>query len=82
MSVVKPDAAFYIFPRLDPAKFSIQDDERMALDLLRQKHVLVVHGKGFNWQTPGYFRIVYLPRLETLRGAMSNLADFLSYYRQ
>lgn len=82
VSVVKPDAAFYIFPRLDPAKFSIQDDERMALDLLRQKHVLVVHGKGFNWQTPGYFRIVYLPRLETLRGAMSNLADFLSYYRQ
>lgn len=82
VSVVKPDAAFYIFPRLDPAKFNIQDDERMALDLLRQKHVLVVHGKGFNWQTPGYFRIVYLPRLETLRGAMSNLADFLSYYRQ
>ena len=81
-SVVKPDAAFYIFPRLDPAKFNIQDDERMALDLLRQKHVLIVHGKGFNWQTPGYFRIVYLPRLETLRGAMSNLADFLSYYRQ
>lgn len=82
VSVVKPDAAFYIFPRLDPAKFNIQDDERMALDLLRQKHVLIVHGKGFNWQTPGYFRIVYLPRLETLRGAMSNLADFLSYYRQ
>lgn len=82
VSVVKPDAAFYIFPRLDPDVFNIHDDERMALDLLRQKKVLIVHGKGFNWETPGYFRIVYLPRIEILREAMANLADFLSYYRQ
>jgi alanine-synthesizing transaminase len=82
VSVVKPKAAFYIFPKLDPAKFNITDDDQFALDLLRQKKVLIVGGKGFNWQTPGYFRIVYLPRIETLREAMGKLADFLSYYHQ
>lgn len=82
VSVVKPKAAFYIFPRLDPKKFNIQDDERLALDLLRDKKVLVVHGKGFNWNTPGYFRIVYLPRIEVLEDAMMKLNDFLRYYRQ
>ena len=82
VKVVKPDAAFYIFPKLDPDKFHIKDDEKFALDLLRQKKVLIVHGKGFNWETPGYFRIVYLPRIETLKDAMAKLADFLSYYHQ
>lgn len=82
IEVVKPDAAFYIFPKLDPKKFHIKDDEKMALDLLKQKKVLIVHGKGFNWQTPGYFRIVYLPRVEILKEALDALADFLSYYHQ
>ena len=62
VSVVKPKAAFYIFPRLDPKKFNITDDEQFQLDLLQDKRVLIVPGKGFNWETPGYFRIVYLPR--------------------
>ncbi len=82
VSVVKPQAAFYIFPKLDPKKFNIQDDDQFALDLLREKKVLVVSGKGFNYDTPGHFRIVYLPRLQTLRDAMFRLADFLQYYRQ
>lgn len=82
VSVVRPDAAFYIFPHLDRAKFNITDDDRFALDLLKDKHVLIVGGKGFNFGTPGYFRIVYLPRLHTLEEAMDSLEDFLSYYRQ
>lgn len=82
VDVVKPQAAFYIFPKLDPKKFNITDDDQFALDLLRQKKVLIVGGKGFNWTTPGYFRIVYLPRIEVLREAMDKLADFLSYYHQ
>lgn len=82
VEAVKPDAAFYIFPKLDPKKFHITDDEKFALDLLRQKKVLIVHGKGFNWETPGYFRIVYLPRIETLREAMGKITSFLSYYHQ
>ena len=82
VSIVKPKAAFYAFPKLDPKRFNITDDERFALDLLSDKKVLIVHGKGFNWETPGYFRIVYLPRLQTLEDAMGKLADFLSYYSQ
>ena len=60
MSVVQPRAAFYIFPRLD-GRFNIQDDERFALDLLREKRVLIVAGSGFNWSDADHFRIVYLP---------------------
>ena len=60
VSIVKPKAAFYAFPKLDPKRFNITDDERFALDLLSDKKVLIVHGKGFNWETPGYFRIVCL----------------------
>ena len=82
VSVERPDAAFYMFVKLDPARYNIHDDEQFALDLLRDQKLLIVHGKGFNWQTPGYFRVVYLPRLQTLRDAMSKLSSFLSYYRQ
>ena len=82
VSVVKPKAAFYIFPKLDPKKFNITDDEQFQLDLLMDKRVLIVPGKGFNWETPGYFRIVYLPRRAILGEALDQLEDFLKYYRQ
>ena len=82
VTVTKPDAAFYIFPRLDPERFHITDDDQFALDLLKDKHVLIVAGKGFNWAKPGYFRVVYLPRKHTLHDAMDALEDFLRYYRQ
>ena len=82
MSVVKPKAAFYIFPKIDVKKFNILDDEKFALDFLREKRVLVVPGRGFHWQQPDHFRIVYLPRVEELNEATDKLADFLRYYKQ
>ena len=82
ISVVKPKAAFYIFPKLDKKKFNLVDDERFALDLLRDKKILLVHGGGFNWKEPDHFRIVYLPRIEVLKESMEKLGDFLSYYHQ
>ena len=82
VSAVKPRAAFYIFPKLDVKKFQIQDDEKFALDLLRDKKLLVVHGGGFNWGAPDHFRVVYLPRIEVLKDAMESLGSFLAYYRQ
>jgi alanine-synthesizing transaminase len=82
VSVVKPKAAFYIFPKLDRKKFNITDDQQFALDLLQDKKVLIVQGTGFNWPQPDHFRIVYLPRIETLKEAVSKLADFLSTYHQ
>lgn len=82
VSAVKPDAAFYIFPKLDVKKFNITNDEQFALDFLRQKHVLIVQGSGFNWGEPDHFRIVYLPQLEDLKKATRRLKDFLSDYHQ
>lgn len=82
VSVVKPKAAFYIFPKLDVKKFNLHDDEKLVLDFLRAKNVLLMHGKGFNYPTPDHLRIVYLPRRRILGEAMDAFKDFLSDYRQ
>lgn len=82
ISVKKPKAAFYIFPKIDAERFNIKDDEKFILDFLREKKVLMVHGKGFNWMEPNHFRIVYLPNIEVLDKSMNNLKDFLSTYKQ
>ena len=82
ISAVKPKAAFYIFPKIDTKKFNIHDDEKFALDLLRDKKILLINGRGFNWAEPDHFRVVYLPRVEVLEDAMGKLKDFLSYYKQ
>lgn len=82
VSAVKPKAAFYIFPKLDMEKFHMVDDERFALDLLREKHILITHGGGFNWAKPDHFRIVFLPEVNVLQKCMTSIADFLSDYHQ
>lgn len=82
ITAVKPKAAFYIFPKIDTKKFNIHNDEQFALDLLRQKKILIIHGGGFNWHEPDHFRVVYLPRIEVLKEATHSIADFLSTYRQ
>ena len=82
VSVVKPKAAFYIFPKLDMKKFNLHDDEKLVLDFLKAKKVLLMHGKGFNYPTPDHLRIVYLPRRRVLGEAMDAFKDFLSDYRQ
>ena len=81
-SAVKPKAAFYIFPKIDTKKFNILDDQQFALDFLREKRVLIIPGKGFNWKEPDHFRVVYLPRIEILEDACQSLKDFLSTYKQ
>ena len=82
ITVKKPRAAFYIFPKIDTERFHITNDEQFALDFLREKRVLVVNGKGFNWTQPDHFRIVYLPNIRQLEEATGKLKDFLSTYRQ
>lgn len=82
ISAVKPKAAFYIFPKIDTKKYNIFDDEQFALDLLKEKKILIVHGGGFNWHAPDHFRIVYLPQIEVLKKATANLKNFLQTYRQ
>lgn len=82
ISVVKPQAAFYMFPKIDTKKFNIYDDEKFVLDFLKEKKILFTHGGGFHWEKPDHFRIVYLPELAQLKEACGKLADFLLDYRQ
>ena len=82
MSAVRPQAAFYIFPKLDKAKFGLKDDEQFVLDFLKQKKILLTHGGGFHWEQPDHFRIVYLPNCEQLTYAMGEMKDFLQTYHQ
>ncbi|EMW5626655.1 TPA: pyridoxal phosphate-dependent aminotransferase [Enterococcus faecalis] len=82
LSAVKPKAAFYIFPKIDTAKFDIYDDEKFVLDFLHKHHILLVHGGGFNWQQSDHFRIVYLPKMEDLKTTADKMREFLSTYKQ
>ena len=61
--------------------FGIQNDEQFVLDFLREKHVLLVHGGGFNWANPDHFRIVYLPEVSVLTESMKKMDEFLEKYR-
>ncbi|MFD2245207.1 pyridoxal phosphate-dependent aminotransferase [Pontibacter ruber] len=82
ITCVKPKGAFYLFPKIDVRKYNIQDDQQFVLDFLREQHVLLVQGSGFNWQQPDHFRIVYLPELQELSQTMDKLSLFLSTYQQ
>ena len=82
ITAVKPKAAFYIFPKIDAKKFNIRNDEQFALDLLHDEKLLIVQGTGFNWKDPDHFRVVYLPRVEVLKGAVDKMTHFFSHYRQ
>lgn len=82
VSCTKPGGALYLFPRLDPEVHEIHDDERFALDLVRQAKILVVQGTGFNWPRPDHFRIVTLPHVQDLEEAIGRIGNFLASYRQ
>ena len=82
VSCVKPKGALYLFPRLDTERFNIRDDSKFALDLLREKRILIVQGTGFNLAAPDHFRLVFLPNEEILAEAIEGIAEFLSWYRQ
>lgn len=82
ISAVKPEAAFYIFPKIDVKKFNIKSDEQFAFDFLREKNTLITHGGGFHWDKPDHFRVVFLPEIEKLKKFSENLSDFLETYHQ
>jgi len=81
VSCVKPSAALYMFPKLDPKVYPIDDDRQFFLGLLKETKVMLVQGTGFNWSTPDHFRIVFLPHEEDLREAVARIASFLERYR-
>ena len=82
VTCVKPQAALYMFPRLDPKVYPIQDDRQFFLELLQETRVMLVQGTGFNWASPDHFRIVFLPHEDDLREAIGRIARFLASYRK
>lgn len=82
VTCVKPSAALYMFPRLDPILYPIADDQQFLLELLQETRVMLVQGSGFNWPAPDHFRIVFLPHEDDLREAIGRLAKFLEGYRK
>jgi alanine-synthesizing transaminase len=82
VSCVKPQAALYMFPKLDPVVYPISDDRQFFLEVLRETRVMLVQGTGFNWRQPDHFRIVFLPHEDDLREAIGRIAKFLEAYRK
>ncbi len=82
ITCTRPQGAMYLFPKIDVKKFNIKSDEQLVFDLLREKHILLVHGRGFNWAEPDHFRLVFLPHMDELRPAMQGIAEFFDGYSQ
>ena len=82
VSCVKPKAALYMFPRLDPEIYPIKDDQEFFLEVLQETKVMLVQGTGFNWHSPDHFRIVFLPHEDDLREAIGRVAKFLEGWRK
>ncbi|WP_332774814.1 pyridoxal phosphate-dependent aminotransferase [Polaromonas sp.] len=82
VSCVKPQAALYMFPRLDPKVYPIADDQQFFMELLQETRVMLVQGTGFNWSATDHFRIVFLPHEDDLREAIGRIAKFLETYRK
>lgn len=78
---MKPKGALYLFPKLDPKRFPIVNDEKLVLDLLLQERILLVQGSAFNIDDKQHLRVVFLPREDALEDAMKRLAHFLSSYQ-
>ncbi len=81
VSCVKPKAALYLFPKLDPKLYPIDDDQQFAYELLAEQKVLIVQGSGFNWPRPDHLRVVFLPNSDDLTDAIGRIAAFLDHYR-
>ena len=82
VSCVKPKSALYMFPKLDPKLYPIEDDQQFAYDLLAAERVLIVQGTGFNCSTTDHFRVVFLPNTDDLTEAIGRISHFLDGYRR
>jgi len=82
VTCVKPKSALYLFPKLDPEMYPVENDQQFIADFLKEEKVLLVQGSGFNWAKPDHFRVVFLPHEDVLKEAISRLARFLERYRQ
>ncbi len=76
-----PGGAMYLFPRLDPERYPIDDDQQFVIELLRATRVLVTNGRGFNLPTSDHLRFVTLPEAPVLAEAIGRIAEYLETVR-
>jgi len=81
VSCVKPLSAMYLFLKLDPKMYAIEDDQKFILDLLIEQKVLVVQGSGFNWEDNNHLRVVFLPNEDELKEAIKRIDKYLGQKR-
>ena len=82
VSCVKPRGAIYMFPKLDPSIYKIDDDVALIMDILEQEQILLVQGSAFNIEDTQHLRLVFLPRVDELEPAVAGIARVLEKYRQ
>ena len=82
ISCVKPLGAIYMFPKLDPSVYKIDDDVALIMDILEQEQILLVQGSAFNIEDTQHLRLVFLPRVDELRPAVAGIAKVLEKYRK
>jgi alanine-synthesizing transaminase len=81
VSCVKPAGAIYMFPKLDPSVYRIENDVALIMNILEQEKILLVQGSAFNIQDSQHFRLVFLPREDELKQAVLQIARVLEQYR-
>nr|WP_237462305.1 pyridoxal phosphate-dependent aminotransferase [Leucobacter chromiireducens] len=82
VTCVAPGGAMYLFPRLDPERYLIDDDQAFVIELLRATRVLVTNGRGFNLPTPDHLRFVTLPSVPVLTEAIGRIGEYLAGVRR
>jgi alanine-synthesizing transaminase len=82
ITCTKPMGALYLFPSIDLSQFTFKDDEDFVLQLLIEKHVLLVAGCGFNHTDSHHFRVVILADTDLLEKAIDRIEDFLNEHRR
>jgi len=82
VSCVRPKGALYLFAKLDPEIYKIDDDEKFVLQLLQHEKVLLVQGTAFNWSDTNHMRLVFLSRREDMEQVIEKMERFLKHYRE
>lgn len=78
MHAVRPQGAFYVFPKVDFGRLKLKDDKEFVSRLLQEELVQITRGSGFG--TPNHIRLVALPTKDILGEAISRIEKFCKKY--
>ena len=78
ISCVKPNGAFYLFPKLDLTELGKwKTDKELVVELLKETGVCGVYGSGFGNYGKGHMRLTFLPEKGILETVYNLIEDFL-----